>query len=174
MFTLENQNINKDIESLNLENQYYLYHQSEVNELPIIAEIKGPNNTPYEGGVFSIEITSNNVKFITKICSIFVDINTGEILNKEIIKSDHDHKVKLEDILNFIRDEILISPNSTELINGLSKWITGKDIYFDYLKKIKSFTQEYANKNGIKIQVDNALLSNQDFSKYANKKLLKD
>ena len=170
MFTLETQNINKDIESLNLENQYYIYHhQPEVNELPIIAEIKGPKNTAYEGGVFSIEISSNNVKFITKICSIFVNINTGEILNTEMIKSDDEHKVKLVDILNFIRDEILISPNSTELINELNNWKTGKDIYFEYLKRIKSFTQEFANKNGIKIKVDNALLSNQDFSKYKNK-----
>ena len=169
MFTLETQNINKDIDNLNLENQYYIYHQSETNDFPIIAEIKGPNNTPYEGGVFSIEISSNNVKFITKICSIFVNINTGEILNKEIIKSDDEHKVKLADILNFIRDEILISPNSTKLIDRLTKWISGKAIYFEYLKRIKSFTQKYANKNGIKIKVDEAFLSNQDFSKYENK-----
>ena len=169
MLTLESQNIKNDIDSLNLQNQYYIYHQSEANELPIIAEIKGPSNTPYEGGVFSIEISSNKVKFITKICSIFVNVNTGEILNKEIIKSSDEHKVKLVDILNFIKDEILISPNSTELINGLNNWITGKNIYFDYLKRIKSFTQKYANKNGIKIKVDNALLSKEDFSKYENK-----
>lgn len=168
MFALETQNINKDINILNSENQYYIYHKSETDELPIIAEISGPNNTPYEGGVFSIEINSENIKFITKICSIFVNINTGEILNKELLKSDDDHKVKLSEILNFIRDEILISPNSTKLINNLSNWITGKNIYFEYLKRIKSFTQKYANKNGIKIKVDNELLSNQDFSKYEN------
>ena len=162
----EYQNKNDNINNLELllNNDYYLYKKSDKEDYPIILEIKGNIDTPYEGGVFIIEINSDNIKFITKICSIYVDINNGELIEKNIIKYN------LTNIINFIKDEILISPNTTELIeNEISQW-TGKETYFKYLSKIKTYTQQYANKDGKKIKVDNNLLSNQDFTKYKNLK----
>ena len=171
MSTNQETNLHKEIEELNTDNQYYFYQQSDTNTFPIILEIRGPINTPYEGGVFSIEIKSNEVKFITKICSIFVNINNGEILDKDIMNlydQCNINKANLINILNFIKDKILISPNSTEYIEELKNWI-GKDTYFEYLKKIKSCTQKYANIDGIKIKIDKILLTNENFSKYENK-----
>ena len=145
-------------------NEYYLYQKSETSDYPVILEIKGNINTPYEGGVFFIEINSDKINFITKICSIFVNINNGELIDKNAIK------LNLTDIINYIKKEIFISPNSTEIIEKeLVDW-PGKETYFNYLSKIKSYTQQYANKDGIKIKIDNNLLSNTDFSKYINSK----
>jgi len=145
-------------------NEYYLYSKSETSNYPVILEIKGNLNTPYEGGVFFIEINSDKINFITKICSIFININNGELIDKNAIK------LNLTDIINYIKKEIFISPNSTEIIEKeLVDW-PGKETYFNYLSKIKSYTQQYANKDGIKIKIDNNLLSNTDFSKYINSK----
>jgi len=157
-----NKNDNLNYSELLSDNDYYLYEKSDKDDYPIILEIKGNIDTPYEGGVFIIEINPENIKFITKICSIYVDINNGELLQKNIIKYN------LTNIINFIKNKILISPNTTELIeNELNQW-TGKETYFNYLSKIKTYTQQHANKDGKKIKVDKNLLSNQDFSKYKN------
>ena len=165
--------INSILETINNStNDYYMYRKSENKIYPVILEIKGNRNTPYEGGVFFIEIISvENIKFITKICSIFVDMNSGEIKDKTFIKYDSSsYKNNLINIINFIKDEILISPNTTELIEKkIDDW-PGKEIYYKYLSKIKSYTQKYANLDGKKIKIDNNLLSNNDFSKYENLK----
>ena len=170
MLIIELSSLKEEIERLNSDSQNYIYQQSDENIFPLIAEIGGPKNTPYEGGVFLIEINSNEIRFITKICSIFVNIKNGDILNQELIRyDDKTKKSSLSNIINFIKDEILISSNSAEIINEFKSW-NGKNIYFEYLKRIKFYTQEYANKDGNKIKVDNNLLFNQDFSKYKNKK----
>ena len=156
----------ENLEKLNniSNNEYYLYQKADKSYFPIILEIKGNINTPYEGGVFIIEINSNKIQFITKICSIFINIENGEFKDQNLIK------LNLESIINYIKNEILISPNTTEIIeNELKDW-PGKETYFKFLSTIKSYTQKYANKDGIKIKVDNNLLSNNDFSKYTNNK----
>ena len=176
MQIVDSLNLNEEINILNSNsNSYYLYKKTETEKFPIILEMKGPINTPYEGGVFFIEINENNIKFITKICSIFVNFNTGEILDLNLIShNESNNKIELRNIVYFIQNEILISPNTTKLIEErLNSW-SDKEIYFNYLIKIKSFTKEYANKDGIKIKVDNILLSNNDISKYENKKDLLD
>ena len=159
-----------DMQKLNKisNNEYYLYQNSDKSDFSVILEIKGNINTPYEGGVFKIEINSDKIQFITKICSLYININNGELKDKNLIK------LNLKDIINFIKDEILISPNTTELIEEKLKDWPGKGAYFQYLSTIKSYAQKQANKDGIKIKVDNNLLSNNDFSKYKINKEFKD
>ena len=161
-------NIKEEIEKLNsLSNdEYYIYPKLPNESCPLILEIKGNVNSPYEGGVFFIEINNNEIKFITKICSIFINIYTGEFLDKQLIKN----KNSLISLINFIKEEILVSPNDTKLIEKeIEKW-PGRETYFKYLEKIKSCTQQYANKDGKKIKVDSNLLSNLNFSEYENRK----
>ena len=172
MINFDIPNLKEYIEKLNSisKDEYYIYQKSENESFPLILEIKGNIKSPYEGGVFVIEINFQNVKFITKVCSIFININTGEFIDKNYKNNFSNDKKNLENFINFIKDEILITPNDTKLIESyLDKW-TGKEIYYKYLSKIKSYTQKYANKDGLKIKVDNNLLSNQDFSEYVNKK----
>ena len=162
-------NIEEELEKLNSisKGDYYIYTKLENKFLPLILEIKGNNKTPYEGGVFFIEINNEEIKFVTKICSIYVNSNTGEFLDKIILNENN----TIEGMISYIKEEIFISPNDTKLIeNELEKW-TGKETYFKYLAKIKSYTQKYANKNGLKIKADSNLLSNLDFSEYVNKKV---
>ena len=69
-----------DLEKLNAfsNKEYYLYQKSDKSDFPIILEIKGIINTLYERGVFFLEINSNKINFITKISSIFINIDNGE------------------------------------------------------------------------------------------------
>ena len=172
MITINSLNLNDEINRLNSENNsYYLYKQRETENFPITLEIKGPIYTPYEGGVFFIEINEKNIKFNTKIYSMFINFETGEILDFNLIahKEQNNFKIELINIIDFIQNFVLISPNTSELIERkLYSW-PDKEIYYNYLKKIKLYTQKYANKDGIKMKVDNNLLLNEDISKYQNK-----
>ena len=61
-------NIEEELEKLNSisKDDYYIYSKLENKSLPLILEIKGNNKTPYEGGVFFIEINNEEIKFVKK------------------------------------------------------------------------------------------------------------
>ena len=163
-------NLKEDIDHLNSisKDEYYIYHKISNKTFPLIFEFKGTDKSPYEGGVFMVEMNDRKVNFVTKICSIFINENTGEFVDNNLIENYFENKASLKEIINFIKEQILISPNDTKLIEDeIGKW-PGKEIYYKYLQKIKSYTQKYANIDGTKIKVDYNSLSNQDFSKYKN------
>ena len=163
-------NLKEDIDHLNSisKDEYYIYHKISNKTFTLIFEFKGTDKSPYEGGVFMVEMNDRKVNFITKICSIFINENTGEFVDNNLIENYFENKASLKEIINFIKEQILISPNDTKLIEDeIGKW-PGKEIYYKYLQKIKSYTQKYANIDGTKIKVDFNLLSNQDFSEYKN------
>ena len=113
MITIDSSNLNEEIIRLNSDNNsYYLYKKNDAEKFPITLEIKGPINTPYEGGIFFIEITENNIKFITKIHSIFINFETGEILDLNLIhhEQSNNFQIELKNIIDFIQNYILISP----------------------------------------------------------------
>ena len=163
-------NLKEHIEHLNSisKDEYYIYHKFSNNSFPLIFEFKGTDKSPYEGGVFILEMDKGKINFVTKICSIFINENTGEFVDNNLIDNFFEKKTSLKDIINFIKDSILVSPNDTKLIEDeIDKW-PGKEVYYKYLQKIKSYTQKYANIDGKKIKMDFNLLSNQDFSEYKN------
>jgi len=162
--------LKEDIEQLNFnsKDEYYIYQKLSDKFFPLIFEFKGTDKSPYEGGVFFLEMNEGKVNFATKICSIFINENTGEFVDKSLIEEFFENKKSLKDIINFIKEQILVSPNDTKLIEDeIVNW-PGKEAYYNYLKKIKSYTQNYANIDGKKMRVDCNLLSNQNFSEYKN------
>ena len=163
-------NLKDDIEHLNSisKDEYYIYQKISNESFPLIFEFKGPDKSPYEGGVFIIEMNDRKVNFVTKICSIFINESTGEFVDNYLIENYFENKASLKDIINYIKEQILVTPNDTKLIEDeIGNW-PGKEVYYKYLQKIKSYTQKYANIDGTKIKVDFNLLSNQDFSDYKN------
>ena len=162
--------LKEDIEQLNSisKDEYYIYQKLSDKFFPLIFEFKGTDKSPYEGGVFFLEMNEGKVNFATKICSIFINENTGEFVDNSLIEEFFENKKSLKDIINFIKEQILVSPNDTKLIEDeIVNW-PGKEAYYNYLKKIKSYTQNYANIDGKKMRVDCNLLSNQNFSEYKN------
>jgi ubiquitin-protein ligase len=98
-------NLKEHIEHLNSisKDEYYIYHKFSNNSFPLIFEFKGTDKSPYEGGVFILEMDKGKVNFVTKICSIFINENTGEFVDNNLIENFFENKTSLKDIINFIK-----------------------------------------------------------------------
>ena len=57
-------NLKEDIDHLNSisKDEYYIYHKISNKTFPLIFEFKGTDKSPYEGGVFMVEMNDRKVK----------------------------------------------------------------------------------------------------------------
>eukprot|EP00906_Rhabdomonas_costata_P012171 RCo017387 len=114
------------------------------------AEISGPENTPFEGGVFGVRLvldaeypdTPPKGYFLTKIFHPNVSVK-GEIC-VNVLKKDWHRDCGLKHVLMVIRC-LLIEPNPESALNMEAGHLLLED-YEEFYKRAKLFTQLYAVK----------------------------
>mmetsp|Transcript_12645 Transcript_12645/g.15300 ORF Transcript_12645/g.15300 Transcript_12645/m.15300 type:complete len:152 (+) Transcript_12645:379-834(+) len=121
----------------------------EENLFKWTACIAGPDNSPYSGGLFNIELNFPNnypfkpptVKFLTKVYHPSVKQDTGEICD-DIVKSSWAPTLNIRWILAVLR-QILENPESDSPLEAEIGELYRRDVEA-FKKNAKEFTQKYA------------------------------
>jgi|APCry1669192647_1035423.scaffolds.fasta_scaffold00386_12 ubiquitin-protein ligase len=115
-------------------------------------KLKGPKNTPYQGGIFTLNFSVKNfptempsVKFITKIMHPNVNYNSGTIC-LDILKNQWmGHSMNIKYIIDCIYN-LLETPNPDDPYNIDIVNIYKKN-YKKYLEEIVKCTKDFSEKN---------------------------
>ena len=118
-------------------------------------KIRGPDNTPYQGALFTINISISNplsypkeipfVKFITKIKHPNINLDTGYICLDILRNQWMGHSMELLNIIQHIHS-LLRSPNPDDPFN-IDIVRTYKNSYKEYLEEIVDHTKKYGEKD---------------------------
>jgi ubiquitin-conjugating enzyme E2 D/E len=112
--------------------------------------MQGPEQTPYEGGVFRLKFTfpdnypfkAPDVKFITNVYHPNIKTDTGEIC-QDVFASSWAPTQKVSDILEKIVSMLRQPSTSTPLEPEICNEYTNNNSLFN--QKAREFTQKYAN-----------------------------
>ena len=110
----------------------------------------GPGGSPYEGGVFNIDLAfpaeypfkPPKVKFLTKIYHPNIKTGTGEIC-KDLLSENWGPTMNVEYVLRML-NTLLETPNPDNALEGdiAAEFTNNKE---EFIKKAKKFTAEYAS-----------------------------
>ena len=117
-----------------------------------VATIMGPENTPYEGGVFNLSIEFNDrypfkppkVKFVTKVYHPNISPGSGEIC-LDILKSQWSPALTMDKVLLSICS-LLTDPNADDPLHGDAARLY-KRSKSEFDMRAREFTQLYAMGN---------------------------
>ena len=115
------------------------------------AIIHGPQNTPYQNGIFKLEIKFPNnypfvppkIKFVTQI--YHPNINSNGIICLDVLDDNWTPTLYITDLLKIIRS-LLINPNPKDpLMPDIAKqYLLNNEIF---IKTAVDYTKQFANKD---------------------------
>jgi ubiquitin-conjugating enzyme (huntingtin interacting protein 2) len=163
--------INREIKDLmkdnDLEKNSYAIHEVLEPSRHILAIIRGPPGTPYEGGIFKIDIripnsypfTPPNCKFATKIWHPNISSQTG-VICLDILKEQWAAAITIASVLVSIQT-FLSSPEPNDPQDAVvaNQFLTQRDLWH---KTAKYWTFIYAMDEEYKKKIDNNYFKDYD------------